>query len=51
MVWVPFLFHSALSGVLIHFLSLSFIFSFSSTWLYGGFLALFGGLGSSASIQ
>ena len=52
-VQIPFLFHSFLSEVLVPYWLLLFssLFSFHSTQLYGGFLALFGGLGSSDSIQ
>ena len=46
-LWVPFLFRSSLSGVLV----LSWLFPFCSTHLCGGFLALYGGLRSSATIQ
>ena len=47
-VWVPFLFHTSLSGVLVPSWFLSslslFFFPFCSTQLCGGFLALFGGV-------
>ena len=51
--WVLFLFHSSLSGMLVptqFFFSLS-LFFFCSTQLCQEFLALLGGLNSSASIR
>ena len=54
-MWVPFLFDSSLSGVLVlsdsFSLSLSLSLFLCSTQLCKEFLAIFGGLRSSASIQ